>query len=115
MAHSYQAKLCRTDTHVHIPGSMKTLSAIRDFVVFSCFHNITRVCSFKTHDFLLNLQSTPERRLVETGRVALCNYGKFCGKLVVIINVIDGRRVLVDGPSEKSGIKRQVLSPTVNT
>ncbi len=58
--------------------------------------------------YALHLQSTPERRVVETGRVCLCNYGKFCGKLVVIVNVIDGRRVLVDGPSEGSSIKRQV-------
>ena len=59
-----------------------------------------------------HVQSTPERRVVETGRVCLCNYGKFCGKLVVIVNVIDGRRVLVDGPVKNSGIKRQVLTLT---
>lgn len=53
------------------------------------------------------LQST-ERRLVETGRVCLCNYGKNLGKLCVIVNVIDGRRALVDGPSTVNGLKRQV-------
>lgn len=53
-------------------------------------------------------QST-ERRLVETGRVCLCNYGANLGKLCVIVNVLDGRRVLVDGPSSVNGLKRQVL------
>lgn len=56
---------------------------------------------------LLRLQSTPERRLVETGRVCLVNFGKYCGELVCIINVIDGRRVLIDSIKEK-GVARQV-------
>ena len=31
------------------------------------------------------------------------------GKLVVIVNVIDGKRVLVDGPSSENGVPRQVM------
>jgi hypothetical protein len=95
---------------------MEAVAACWKSVVFSCFtQHYSCVLLPRLMTSLLNVQSTPERRLVETGRVALCNYGKFCGKLVVIVNVIDGRRVLVDGPSEKSKITRQVQSPTVNS
>jgi large subunit ribosomal protein L14e len=38
------------------------------------------------------------RRFVEIGRVALVNYGPQYGKLVVIVDVIDQNRALVDSP-----------------
>ncbi|RWR81144.1 60S ribosomal protein L14-1-like protein [Cinnamomum micranthum f. kanehirae] len=38
----------------------------------------------------------PFKRYVEIGRVALVNYGKEYGKLVVIVDVIDQSRALVD-------------------
>ncbi|XP_020248355.1 60S ribosomal protein L14-2-like isoform X3 [Asparagus officinalis] len=37
-------------------------------------------------------------RYVEIGRVALVNYGRDYGKLVVIVDVIDQNRALVDAP-----------------
>ncbi|KAA8543391.1 hypothetical protein F0562_021114 [Nyssa sinensis] len=40
----------------------------------------------------------PFKRFVEIGRVALINYGKDYGKLVVIVDVIDQNRALVDSP-----------------
>eukprot|EP00262_Sarcandra_glabra_P010076 TRINITY_DN24966_c0_g1_i1.p1 TRINITY_DN24966_c0_g1~~TRINITY_DN24966_c0_g1_i1.p1 ORF type:complete len:135 (+),score=37.19 TRINITY_DN24966_c0_g1_i1:73-477(+) len=40
----------------------------------------------------------PFKRHVEIGRVALVNYGKDYGKLVVIVDVIDQNRALVDAP-----------------
>merc|ERR1712221_51862 len=48
------------------------------------------------------------KRFVETGRVALVNTGKFDGKLVVIVDVIDHNRVLCDNPS--NGVPRQTLN-----
>ncbi|XP_040172106.1 60S ribosomal protein L14, partial [Anopheles arabiensis] len=44
-------------------------------------------------------------RFVETGRVAKCAVGKYKGRLVAIVNVIDQNRVLIDGPT--SGVPRQ--------
>eukprot|EP00850_Spirogloea_muscicola_P013754 SM000095S24968 [mRNA] locus=s95:275604:276913:+ [translate_table: standard] len=38
------------------------------------------------------------RRFVEIGRVALVNYGPDCGRLVVIVDVVDQNRALVDAP-----------------
>nr|CAD1843689.1 unnamed protein product [Ananas comosus var. bracteatus] len=38
------------------------------------------------------------KRYVEIGRVALVNYGKDYGRLVVIVDVIDQNRALVDAP-----------------
>ncbi|XP_050098454.1 60S ribosomal protein L14, partial [Anopheles aquasalis] len=52
---------------------------------------------------LLTLQ--PYKRFVETGRVAKCAVGKYKGRLVCIVNVIDQNRVLIDGPT--SGVPRQ--------
>ncbi|KAF7154545.1 hypothetical protein RHSIM_Rhsim01G0261900 [Rhododendron simsii] len=40
----------------------------------------------------------PFKRYVEVGRVALVNYGKDYGNLVVIVDVIDQNRALVDSP-----------------
>ncbi|XP_073156549.1 large ribosomal subunit protein eL14z [Henckelia pumila] len=40
----------------------------------------------------------PFKRYVEIGRVALVNYGKDYGRLVVIVDVIDQNRALVDAP-----------------
>ncbi|GAY44586.1 hypothetical protein CUMW_083040 [Citrus unshiu] len=41
----------------------------------------------------------PLKRYVEIGRVALVNYGKDYGKLVVIVDVLDQNRALVDAPN----------------
>jgi large subunit ribosomal protein L14e len=48
-------------------------------------------------------------RFVEIGRVALINYGPDCGKLCTIIDVVDAKRVLVDGPQSITGVHRQVI------
>ncbi|KAI4364542.1 hypothetical protein MLD38_020618 [Melastoma candidum] len=40
----------------------------------------------------------PFKRFVEIGRVALVNYGKDYGRLVVIVDVVDQNRALVDAP-----------------
>ncbi|KAK3417288.1 hypothetical protein EUGRSUZ_H03028 [Eucalyptus grandis] len=37
-------------------------------------------------------------RYIEIGRVALINYGKDYGRLVVIVDVVDQNRALVDAP-----------------
>ncbi|GIL44734.1 hypothetical protein Vafri_2249, partial [Volvox africanus] len=43
----------------------------------------------------------PFKRYVEIGRVALINYGPEFGKLVVITDVIDQNRALVDFPEQE--------------
>ncbi|QDZ18134.1 ribosomal protein L14 [Chloropicon primus] len=40
----------------------------------------------------------PYTRLVEVGRVAMINYGKDYGKLVVIVDIVDHARALIDAP-----------------
>ncbi|OWM85774.1 hypothetical protein CDL15_Pgr023707 [Punica granatum] len=57
------------------------------------------------HSFWLHHRATelcrvsqPFKRYVEIGRVALVNYGKEYGRLVVIVDVIDQNRALVDAP-----------------
>ena len=49
------------------------------------------------------------KRFVEIGRVALVTYGEDAGKLCTIVDVIDGNRVLVDGPKPITGVARQAL------
>merc|ERR1712168_110258 len=46
------------------------------------------------------------KRFVEAGRVALVTSGKNNGKLAVIVDVIDTRRVLIDNPV--NGLPRQM-------
>ncbi|KAL0912005.1 hypothetical protein M5K25_017946 [Dendrobium thyrsiflorum] len=55
----------------------------------------------------------PFQRYVEIGRVALVNYGKEYGRLVVIVDVIDQNRALVDAPDrvcEQMNFKRLFLT-----
>ena len=42
----------------------------------------------------------PFKRYVEIGRVALINFGEEAGKLVVITDVVDQNRALIDRPDE---------------
>ncbi len=49
-------------------------------------------------------------RFVEVGRVALINFGPDANKLVTIIDVVDSKKVLVDGPQSITGVHRQVIS-----
>jgi large subunit ribosomal protein L14e len=57
-------------------------------------------------------------RFVEVGRVALINYGPDLGKLCVILDIVDQKRVLIDGPGQDGpvgardvvGVHRQVIS-----
>mmetsp|Transcript_20294 Transcript_20294/g.14977 ORF Transcript_20294/g.14977 Transcript_20294/m.14977 type:complete len:159 (+) Transcript_20294:50-526(+) len=39
------------------------------------------------------------RKFVQPGRVAFVNFGKDYGKVVVIVDIADTKRVLVDGPT----------------
>ncbi|KAJ5109950.1 Protein transport protein yif1 [Penicillium argentinense] len=50
-------------------------------------------------------------KLVEVGRLVLIRRGPFAGKLAAIVEIIDHRRVLVDGPSgeEQKIVPRHVL------
>ncbi|KAL2002569.1 hypothetical protein VTN02DRAFT_6466 [Thermoascus thermophilus] len=50
-------------------------------------------------------------KLVEVGRVVLIRGGPYTGKLAVIVEIVDHRRVLVDGPSgqENKIVPRHVL------
>ncbi|WIA20050.1 hypothetical protein OEZ86_013705 [Tetradesmus obliquus] len=55
----------------------------------------------------------PFKRYVEIGRVALVNFGEDYGKLVVITDVVDQNRALVDAPTETRRImpfKRMTLT-----
>ncbi|KAI6248957.1 60S ribosomal protein [Erysiphe necator] len=51
-------------------------------------------------------------KLVEVGRVVLIQGGAFDGKLATIVEIIDHRRVLIDGPSVdvKNTVPRQAIS-----
>ncbi|CAI4045023.1 hypothetical protein SKDZ_08G0400 [Saccharomyces kudriavzevii ZP591] len=47
-------------------------------------------------------------RLVEVGRVVLIKNGQSAGKLAAIVEIIDQKKVLIDGP--KAGVPRQAIN-----
>jgi len=49
------------------------------------------------------------KRFVEIGRVCVINLGENEGKLCVILDLLDQNRVMVDGPSDITGVHRQVI------
>ncbi|KAL8704129.1 MAG: hypothetical protein Q9201_002713 [Fulgogasparrea decipioides] len=61
-------------------------------------------------------------RLVEVGRVVLFTHGPYIGRLAVIVEIIDHKRILVDGPSKKEngnvprhavGLNNTIVTPIV--
>ncbi|KAF1989221.1 hypothetical protein K402DRAFT_351026 [Aulographum hederae CBS 113979] len=65
---------------------------------------------------------TTQWRLVEVGRVVLFTDGPYIGRLAAIVEIVDHKRILVDGPSETKGkevvrhcapIKHVSLTPIV--
>ncbi|KAL8728712.1 MAG: hypothetical protein Q9166_005199 [cf. Caloplaca sp. 2 TL-2023] len=61
-------------------------------------------------------------RLVEVGRVVLFTHGPYLGRLAVIVEIIDHKRVLVDGPSKKEngqvprhavGLNNMIVTPII--
>ncbi len=48
----------------------------------------------------------PFTRNVEIGRLAMVNYGPDYGKLVVITDVLDHQRALVDSPDQLRRVER---------
>ena len=47
------------------------------------------------------------KRFVEPGRLALVTYGPEAGKLVTIVDILNDKRVIVDGPT--TGVARQQM------
>ncbi|KAF2277652.1 60S ribosomal protein L14 [Westerdykella ornata] len=54
--------------------------------------------------------TTTQWRQVEVGRVVLFSTGPYQGRLAAIVEIIDHKRVLVDGPSEKANVPRHSAS-----
>ncbi|KAJ5438978.1 Protein transport protein yif1 [Penicillium daleae] len=71
-------------------------------------HIPTRSTKFAMADIDVKLASW---KLVEVGRLVLIRRGPFAGKLAAIVEIVDHRRVLVDGPSgeEQKIVPRHVL------
>jgi ribosomal protein L14E/L6E/L27E len=42
--------------------------------------------------------------------VVVINYGPEAGKLATVVNMIDTKRVLIDGPQKHTGVHRQILN-----
>eukprot|EP00438_Fugacium_kawagutii_P007307 Skav235701 [mRNA] locus=scaffold280:289847:293241:- [translate_table: standard] len=49
------------------------------------------------------------KRFVEPGRLALITYGPCTGKLCTITDIVDQKRVVVDGPEEITGVRRHMM------
>eukprot|EP00928_Gymnodinium_smaydae_P087790 TRINITY_DN719_c0_g3_i1.p2 TRINITY_DN719_c0_g3~~TRINITY_DN719_c0_g3_i1.p2 ORF type:complete len:134 (+),score=49.76 TRINITY_DN719_c0_g3_i1:161-562(+) len=48
-------------------------------------------------------------RFVEPGRLALITYGPFESKLCTVIDIVDQKRVIVDGPESVTGVRRHMM------
>ena len=48
-------------------------------------------------------------RFVEPGRLALITYGPCEGKVCTIVDIVDQRRVVVDGPEKLTGVRRHMM------
>merc|ERR1719168_570635 len=48
-------------------------------------------------------------RFVEPGRLALITYGPCSGKMCTIVDIVDQKRVVVDGPESVTGVRRHMM------
>eukprot|EP00927_Polykrikos_kofoidii_P072013 TRINITY_DN6818_c0_g2_i1.p2 TRINITY_DN6818_c0_g2~~TRINITY_DN6818_c0_g2_i1.p2 ORF type:complete len:133 (-),score=26.06 TRINITY_DN6818_c0_g2_i1:69-467(-) len=48
-------------------------------------------------------------RFVEPGRLALITYGPCEGKLCTVVDIVDQKRVIVDGPESLTGVRRHMM------
>ena len=48
-------------------------------------------------------------RFVEPGRLALITDGPCAGKTCTIVDIVDQKRVIVDGPESVSGVRRHMM------
>merc|ERR1712005_18710 len=48
-------------------------------------------------------------RFVEPGRLALITYGPCAGKMCTIVDIVDQKRVVVDGPQSVTGVPRHMM------
>merc|ERR1712151_1046612 len=49
------------------------------------------------------------KRFVEPGRLALITYGPCAGKMCTIVDIVDQKRVVVDGPEGVTGVRRHMM------
>ena len=78
-----------------------------DKFLLKSFHSFIDNLYYYTNHLSVNYQTFT--RFVEVGRVVLINYGPDAGKLATIIDIIDQKRVLIDGPQKVTGIHRQPI------
>ena len=48
-------------------------------------------------------------RFVQPGRLALISYGPCEGKVCTIVDIVDQKRVVVDGPESATGVRRHMM------
>merc|ERR1719246_231696 len=48
-------------------------------------------------------------RFVEPGRLAVLTYGPGAGKMCTIVDIVDQKRVVVDGPEKLTGVRRFMM------
>mmetsp|Transcript_81068 Transcript_81068/g.127684 ORF Transcript_81068/g.127684 Transcript_81068/m.127684 type:complete len:138 (-) Transcript_81068:73-486(-) len=49
------------------------------------------------------------KRFVEPGRLALITYGPCEGKMCTVVDIVDQKRVVVDGPESVTGVRRHMM------
>merc|ERR1712137_98110 len=52
---------------------------------------------------------TMYERFVEPGRLSLVTYGPCEGKMCTIVDIVDQKRVIVDGPESLTGVRRHMM------
>merc|ERR1712217_510826 len=48
-------------------------------------------------------------RFVQPGRLALITYGPCAGKMCTVVDIVDQKRVVVDGPESVTGVRRHMM------
>eukprot|EP00929_Paragymnodinium_shiwhaense_P099956 TRINITY_DN618_c0_g2_i1.p2 TRINITY_DN618_c0_g2~~TRINITY_DN618_c0_g2_i1.p2 ORF type:complete len:178 (+),score=58.04 TRINITY_DN618_c0_g2_i1:736-1269(+) len=65
-------------------------------------------------DLLLRVLTLPVtmsmfKRFVEPGRLAVITYGPCEGKMCTVVDIVDQKRVIVDGPEALTGVRRHMM------
>ena len=82
---------------------------------FFCTFNIFNRLPKKKHNTTATMGAQNQWRMIEIGRVCLVTKGKYANKVVVILDVVDQNRILVDSPVHADsgiwfGVPRHVMT-----
>merc|ERR1712194_868693 len=67
------------------------------------------LCAQPSSFFFARCKMAMYTRFVEPGRLALITHGPCAGKMCTVVDIVDQKKVVVDGPKDITGVERHMM------